>query len=756
MLTRRDWAALLTIGFGVSLVIMDATIVNVALPVVIEDLSLTATEAQWMNAVYSLVFAALLITVGRIGDLEGRRLLFLIGMVVFMLASVVAGLSVNGPMLIAARFVQGIGAAMILPSTLSSLNALFVGHARVIAFAVYGSAIGGMAALGPLLGGWLATDYSWRWAFWLNIPVGLLVVVGIVRALPETRDPKATPSRDLLGVAMFGMGAIVFGLMEAETHGWWRTDTGSLSPVPFVLAAGVLSMVAFVLHERRRARAGIPVLVDLTLFPIPTFSAGAAAALIVAFGEFGLLFTLPLLLQGTLGYTALQTGWVIVALALGTFLVSGALPQISRFLPHRTVVQIGLALEAAAVGALARIISMDVTAWQLCACLFVHGLGVGMATAQLTSLLVHDVPVDESGQASGLQSTVRQLGSALGVAVLGGLLIGSLGRTTEASLAALSLPQVPPRRRVTVCAWCSPWSRSSVSTTPMAGSSVRSATWWATCSDAPAARCATSPTARCAADPSGTRWSRGCPCRCASCTATRRATTTATPGRCPACRRWSGCATTVLARCCSAPPAWPPSVGRCPPSSGPCSTPCRSAETLRLRKAPDTRQAGRRALRGTSGCAPTDGQPASDKPCPMLSRLPGPAVRPSVGASTSSPATRCGRPGGSRWGPTGSSGGWTATAWCRPRRTTPGSAHPTTLPGTADRPPPPCGSLRHDRSTRDCGGPVSGYQPPPGAMTGRPGPSRLSGWPSVRSHRVARPCGCPPCRLRRNASGPDS
>ncbi len=442
LMTRRDWAALLTIGFGVSLIIMDATIVNVALPVVIEDLSLTATEAQWMNAVYSLVFAALLITVGRIGDLKGRRLLFLIGMVVFMLASVVAGLSVNGPMLIAARFVQGIGAAMILPSTLSSLNALFVGRARVVAFAVYGSAIGGMAALGPLLGGWLATDYSWRWAFWLNIPVGLLVVVGIVRALPETRDPQATPSRDLLAVAltMFGMGAIVFGLIEAETYGWWRTDSGGLSPVPFVLAAGVASMVAFVLHERRRSRAGRPVLVDLSLFAIPTFSAGVVAALIVAFGEFGLLFTLPLLLQGTLGYTALQTGWVIVALALGTFLVSGALPRISRFLPQRTVVQIGLGLEAAAVGALALLISLDVAAWELCACLFVYGLGVGMATAQLTSLLLHDVPVEESGQASGLQSTVRQLGSALGVAVLGGLLIGTLGRATEANLTALSLP----------------------------------------------------------------------------------------------------------------------------------------------------------------------------------------------------------------------------------------------------------------------------------------------------------------------------
>lgn len=442
LLSRRDWLALLTIGFGVSLVIMDATIVNVALPVVIEDLSLTATEAQWMNAVYSLVFASLLITVGRVGDLKGRRLLFLIGMVVFMLASVVAGLSVNGPMLIAARFVQGIGAAMILPSTLSSLNALFVGRARVIAFAVYGSAIGGMAALGPLLGGWLATDYSWRWAFWINIPVGLLVIVGIVRVLPETRDLSATPSRDLLGVAltMVGMGAIVFGLIEAQTYGWLRTDSGTLSPIPFVLAGGVAAMVVFVLHERRRAAEGRAVLVDLGLFAIPTFSAGVVAALIVAFGEFGLLFTLPLLLQGTLGYTALQTGWVIVALALGTFLVSGLLPRISQLLPQRTVVQIGLGLEAAAVGALALLISPDVTTWQLCACLFVYGIGVGMATAQLTSLLLHDVPVDESGQASGLQSSTRQLGSALGVAVLGGFLIGSLGRLTETNLTALSLP----------------------------------------------------------------------------------------------------------------------------------------------------------------------------------------------------------------------------------------------------------------------------------------------------------------------------
>ena len=441
-MTRRDWAALLTIGFGVSLVIMDATIVNVALPVVIEDLGLTATEAQWMNAVYSLVFASLLITLGRLGDLKGRRRLFLAGMLVFTAASVVAGLSVSAVMLIAARLVQGVGAAMILPATLSSLNAIFTGRSRTIAFAVYGSAIGGMAAVGPLVGGWLATDVSWRWAFWLNIPVGLVVILGVVRALPETRDPSATPSRDYAAIAltMVGMGAIVFGLIEAESFGWLRSADGGLSPIPFVIAGGVLAMAAFVVVERRRAEAGRPVLVDLGLFGIPTFSAGVVAALIVAFGEFGLLFTLPLLLQGALGFTALGTGAVILVLALGTFLVSGALPQISRYLPQRTVVQIGLALEALAVGGLAVTIAVDVPTWLLGGWLFLYGVGVGMATAQLTSLLLSDVPVDESGQASGLQSTMRQLGSALGVAVLGGLLIASLGRLTQSNLEALSLP----------------------------------------------------------------------------------------------------------------------------------------------------------------------------------------------------------------------------------------------------------------------------------------------------------------------------
>lgn len=440
--TQVRWGTLLTLGFGVSLVIMDATIVNVALPVVLDDLGLTAADAQWLNASYALVFGALLMTVGRIGDLVGRRRVFATGMVVFMVSSVVAGLAQHGPTLIGARFVQGFGAAMIVPSTLSTLNATFTGRARAIGFAVWGAAIGGMAAIGPLIGGWLATDVSWRWAFWLNIPVGLLVLVGIARAVPETRDARATALRDWGGVALsaLGMGALVFALIESEWYGWWRQDDGSLSPVPFALVAGPALLLGFVLLERARGAAGKDVLVDLGLFRIRSFRSGAIAALIVAFGEFGLLFTLPLLLQGTLGYSALGTGAVILVLAAGTFLASGMLPRLARGLSQRTVVRLGLLLEAVAVGGLALSLSASVATWVLSAWLFLYGVGVGFATAQLTSLLLADVPVQESGQASGLQSSVRQLGSALGVAVLGGFLLTRLAAATRDNLAVLGLP----------------------------------------------------------------------------------------------------------------------------------------------------------------------------------------------------------------------------------------------------------------------------------------------------------------------------
>ncbi|MCV2395200.1 MFS transporter [Actinotalea sp. M2MS4P-6] len=444
--TPHRWWALAAVALGVSLIIMDATVVNVALPVVIEDLGLSATQAEWMNAVYSLMLAALLLTVGRVGDLYGRRRIFAIGMTVFVLASVAAGAAGSGAVLIAARLVQGAGAAMILPATLSTLNAVFTGRERGIAFAVWGSTIGGMAAVGPLVGGWLTTDVSWRWAFWLSVPVGLAVLAGIATVVPETKDETTAPGLDWAGVLLstFGMGAIVFALIESRTYGWWLQDSGSLSPIPVALAAGVALMVGFVAVQRTRRRAGRVVLVDLSLLGVRSFRYGSIAALIVALGEFGLIFTLPLLLQNALGYTALQTGWLIVSLAIGTFLISGATPQLTARLGGRTVVRLGLALEAVAVAGLAITLTQSLGSWGIAGWLFLYGTGVGMATAQLTSVILAEIPVAESGQASGLQSTFRQLGSALGVAVLGTVLLTTLGTSTDTHLADAGVPD-PPR-----------------------------------------------------------------------------------------------------------------------------------------------------------------------------------------------------------------------------------------------------------------------------------------------------------------------
>lgn len=440
----KRWYAMTIISLAVSIIIMDATIVNVILPVLIQDLNLGVSEAEWVNSLYALVFASLLITVGRMGDLFGRRKLLLVGIIIFVGASVLAAASDAGTMLLAARLLQGVGGAMILPSTLSTVNAMFTGRERGIAFAIWGSTIGGMAAVGPLLGGWLATDFSWHWAFLINLPIGIIIMVGTILWVPETRDPHAAHGVDIAGIVLSiaGLSAIVFGLIEGQRFGWWLVDSPpvigdwtwpfALSPVPFAFAIGIGALVSFVLIETSRARAGLFVLLDLGLFRVRSLRYGSIAALIVALGEFGMLFALPLYVQGALGYTALNTGVLVLFLAIGTFLISGGTAQIGRRIGGRGVVRLGLLLEVIAVTGLALSMTATASAWALAAWLFLYGIGVGLATAQLTNVIMVDVPVAQSGQASGLQSTVRQIGSALGIAILGTVLVTTLATATPA------------------------------------------------------------------------------------------------------------------------------------------------------------------------------------------------------------------------------------------------------------------------------------------------------------------------------------
>ena len=209
--------------------------------------------------------------------------------------------------------------------------------------------------------------------------------------------------------------------------------------MPVTIAAGLVLLAVFAAVQRRRAAAGRVVLIDLSLLRIGSFRYGSLAALVVSFGEFGLLFTLPLLLQGALGYSALGTGVLVLALALGTFLISGATPRLTQQIGGRAVVQIGLAFEAVSIAALGLTLSMGISGWLIALWLFGYGMGVGMATAQLTSVLLADVPVAQSGEASGVQSTLRQLGSAIGIAVLGGVLAVVLARTAAGNLTAIGV-----------------------------------------------------------------------------------------------------------------------------------------------------------------------------------------------------------------------------------------------------------------------------------------------------------------------------
>ncbi|MBN9605742.1 MAG: DHA2 family efflux MFS transporter permease subunit [Actinomycetales bacterium] len=439
--SRRRWLSLVVISVAVALIIVDSTIVNVAIPSVVDELSLSSTQVQWVQESYTLVFAALLLVLGTLGDRFGRRRILLAGVSLFALASIAAALAPTGEFLIAARVVQGLGGAAILPSTLSIINSTFTGRERGIAFAVWGSTIGGMAAVGPLLGGWLTTAFSWRWAFGINIPLGVLLVIGILVAVAESRGPQ-DEGIDLVGAAISVVlfTSLVFGLIEGRTYGWFFSDTPpdfwtwSISPIPFSFAIAALALVAFVLWGRAREKRGKTAMVPIGLLRIPSFRNGNITATIVALGEFGIILSLPLWLQDVLGYDALGTGFVLLALAGGSFLASGFAGASSGRIPAVWVVRAGLVAEVAGLIVIGSVIAVDTPWWWIAIGLAIYGFGVGLATAQLTSVILVDVPVEASGRASGTQSTARQVGSALGIAILGTVLFGSLGSQLSSQL----------------------------------------------------------------------------------------------------------------------------------------------------------------------------------------------------------------------------------------------------------------------------------------------------------------------------------
>ncbi|TDC50555.1 MFS transporter [Actinomadura sp. KC345] len=471
---------MVVISMGVSLIVVDATIVGVLLPRMIGDLGLTATDAEWVTSVYALVFAALLIPFGRAGDLFGRRRMFVTGTAVFTVASVAAALAGDGSALIGARALQGVGASMILPATLSTVNAVFTGRERAVAFGIWGAMISGMAALGPLAGGALATAGDWRWAFGVNLPLGIALIAGALALMPETRAPSrgphpaparggplsARPGGSALReidwpgglLSALGLGALVCGIIEGQTYGWWTATRpftmagldwpeGGLSPVPVVLGLAAVLIAALIVVERSRAAAGRAVMLDLELFRIPNFRRGNLASALINVGELGLLFVIPLFLLGVHGTSPLQISVAILPLAGGAFLAGGYAGRLANGRGAHRVVQLGMVLEVAAVLALGLTISATTGGLGLAPWMLLYGVGLGLTSAQLTNVSLADVPPEQSGQASGTQSTARQIGAALGIAAIGTVFATSLGHTMTDRLSDSSLP---PERQAAI------------------------------------------------------------------------------------------------------------------------------------------------------------------------------------------------------------------------------------------------------------------------------------------------------------------
>ncbi|MFF3063513.1 MFS transporter [Oerskovia sp. NPDC057915] len=450
----RRWLGLIAIALGVALIVVDTTIVNVITPSVIEDIGIDSTQAQWIQESYAIVFAALLLLVGRLSDLLGARAVFVWGVVGFGVTSLLAGLAPNGETLILARFLQGATAALILPTSLALLNRMFTGKARGHAFAIWGSTIGAATALGPVIGGWLSENLSWRWAFGINIPLTVLILVLSAFFLvptPRTRGRIDVPSAVL---SILGLGLLAFGLIEGRTYGWVLSESAfelpgltwasGLSPALVALVLAVVLLAVFVARQvvSSRPTSTREPFMNTNLFSIASFRNGNIATTIIGLGEYGIIAVIPLWLVFTMGYTALEAGIALVPIAVGSFVASGiSFPLMARISPLG-MVRIGLVLEAAGLAGLGAVAAFtDASWWLVSLVLFLYGIGVGFATSQVTNVVLADVPEDEDGQSSGIQSTFRQLGSALGIAALTTVFFSVLSsdlraRLTEAGASA--------------------------------------------------------------------------------------------------------------------------------------------------------------------------------------------------------------------------------------------------------------------------------------------------------------------------------
>jgi EmrB/QacA subfamily drug resistance transporter len=408
---RGRWWTLVAVCTGVFMLLLDVTIVNVALPDIQGQFDASLSGLQWVIDAYALSLAALLLTAGSLADIYGRRKVFVIGTALFTLGSLLCGLAPSIEFLAIARAAQGIGGAAMFATSLAILGTTYAGKDRGVAFGAFGATTGVAVAIGPVLGGILTSGLSWRWIFFVNLPICLVAMYISMTRVEESRNPYAGRP-DWVGCVTFSsaLGLLVYGLIEAGKDGW-----GHSSVVATLVASAVL-MAAFVVSQLRQKDP----MFDLALLRKPTFTAGLLAAFGVSASIFSLLTYIVIYLQNVLGFSAVETGLRLLFLSAATFLASAVTGRFMDHVPTRWL--IGPGFLVLGVGLLLVIGIEPGSSWtHLIPGLIVSGIGVGMINPPLVSTAVGVVAPARAGMASGVNSTFRQVGIATGIAALGSI-----------------------------------------------------------------------------------------------------------------------------------------------------------------------------------------------------------------------------------------------------------------------------------------------------------------------------------------------
>jgi EmrB/QacA subfamily drug resistance transporter len=414
---NRKWWTLLSVSFGLFMIMLDNTVVNVALPSIQKALNVSQSELEWVVVAYALTFATFMLTGGKLADYFGRRRLFIIGLVVFTASSLACGLAPNAGFLIGARTVQGIGAAIMNPATLGIITATFPPRQRGMAIGIWAGVSAMALAIGPLVGGLLTEKVDWSWIFFINIPVGLFGVVVARWAIDESRDTSHEQRLDIPGLASSAVGlfALTYALIEANTYGW--TSTRIL--VLFAFAAVALAtFVLLELHQR------VPML-DLSLFKNATFAGANAAMGLVALAMFGIFFFNSLFLQHILGYSPIQTGALFLPMTLLIILIAPQAGRLSDRIGSRWLVGAGMGLVTVSLILFAQL-DQSSDFWNIVPGLIVGGLGMALTMAPTTAAALSAVPTDKAGVGSAVLNAFRQVGGSLGIAIMGALVASEI------------------------------------------------------------------------------------------------------------------------------------------------------------------------------------------------------------------------------------------------------------------------------------------------------------------------------------------